>query len=120
MQRGTVLSDKLPPYYIPERQIISTELNFMHKHRKLQCEDQFCSQNTANFHQNQIKQFFQHLLIKNYMIHVILWHVDPLLGSDREIGDRTAAVAIQRLASNNRGMAFIARSTPMAARAIRA
>jgi hypothetical protein len=31
---------------------------------------------------------------------IILWHVDPLLGVDREIGDCTAAVARQRPADN--------------------
>jgi hypothetical protein len=39
---------------------------------------------------------------------MILWHVDPLLGSDREIGDCAAAVARQWPA-NNRGMVFSAR-----------
>jgi hypothetical protein len=38
----------------------------------------------------------------------ILWHVDKLLGDDREIGDCTAPVATQRHA-NNRGMVFSAR-----------
>jgi hypothetical protein len=38
----------------------------------------------------------------------ILWHVDPLLGSDREIGHYTAAVARQRPVNNNRGMVFSA------------
>jgi hypothetical protein len=40
----------------------------------------------------------------------ILWHVDPLLGTDREISDCTAAVARQRSA-NNRGMVFSAWSS---------
>jgi hypothetical protein len=54
------------------------------------------------------------------MIYVILWHLEPLTGSDRETGDRTAAVARQLLANNNRGMVFTARSLPMAAHAIMA
>jgi hypothetical protein len=39
----------------------------------------------------------------------IMWHVDPLLGNDREMDDRTVAVARQRPA-NNRGIVFSARS----------
>jgi hypothetical protein len=38
---------------------------------------------------------------------IILWHVDPLLGGDREIGDCAAAVARQSPA-NNRGMVISA------------
>jgi hypothetical protein len=37
-----------------------------------------------------------------------LWHVDPLLGGDREIGGYTAAVAEQRPADNNEGTVFSA------------
>jgi hypothetical protein len=40
---------------------------------------------------------------------IILWHVDPLLDGDREIGDRTAAVSRQR-AADNRGMVFSTQS----------
>jgi hypothetical protein len=40
---------------------------------------------------------------------LVLWHVDPLLGDNREIGDRTAGVAKQRPA-DNRGMVLSARS----------
>jgi hypothetical protein len=42
----------------------------------------------------------------------ILWHVDPLLGGDGEIGDCTAAVARHRPASNNKGKMFSTRSVP--------
>jgi hypothetical protein len=43
---------------------------------------------------------------------MILWHVDPLLGGDREIGDCIAAVARQRPSNNNnnREMVFSALS----------
>jgi hypothetical protein len=69
--------------------------------------------------------FFQFLLINNDMIYV--WHIDPLLGSDREIGDRTVAVARRRSRTttggwyllrgprrwhNNRRMMFTVRSVP--------
>jgi hypothetical protein len=40
-----------------------------------------------------------------------LWHADPLVGGDREIGDCTAAVARQ-WSANNRGMLFSVRSVP--------
>jgi hypothetical protein len=40
----------------------------------------------------------------------ILWHVDQLLGGDREIGDFIAAVVRQAPANNYRGMVFSARS----------
>jgi hypothetical protein len=40
-----------------------------------------------------------------------LWHVDPLLGGDREIGNTTEAVARQRHA-NNRTTVCSARSVP--------
>jgi hypothetical protein len=39
---------------------------------------------------------------------LLWWHVYPLLGADREIRDCKAAVARQRPANNNRGMAFSA------------
>jgi hypothetical protein len=41
---------------------------------------------------------------------LISWHIDPLLGADREICDCTAAVVKQRSANNNTGMVFSARS----------
>jgi hypothetical protein len=41
---------------------------------------------------------------------IVLWHVDPLLGGEREIGDCTAAVARKRSANNNRGVVLSARS----------
>jgi hypothetical protein len=44
-------------------------------------------------------------------IKMILWHIDPLLGGNREIGDFTAAVARQRPANNNRVIVFSVRST---------
>jgi hypothetical protein len=40
-----------------------------------------------------------------------LWHLDPLLGGVREIGDCTAAIARQRPANKNRGMLNV-RSMP--------
>jgi hypothetical protein len=40
----------------------------------------------------------------------VLWHVDPLLGGDNEIGDSTAVVARQRPVNSNKGMVFSARS----------
>jgi hypothetical protein len=43
------------------------------------------------------------------MITLILWHVDPLLGGDREVGDCTAAVARQRPANSNKGTVFSVR-----------
>jgi hypothetical protein len=43
----------------------------------------------------------------------MLWHVDMLLGSDREIGDCTVAAVRQRLADNNRGMVFSVQSVPI-------
>jgi hypothetical protein len=40
----------------------------------------------------------------------IMWHVDPLLGGYREIGDHTAAMARQQPSNDNRGMVFSALS----------
>jgi hypothetical protein len=37
---------------------------------------------------------------------IILWHVDPLLGNDREISNYTTAVTRQRLVNSNRGTVF--------------
>jgi hypothetical protein len=37
-----------------------------------------------------------------------LWHADPLLRCDREIGDCTATVVRQRPTNNNRGIVFFA------------
>jgi hypothetical protein len=42
----------------------------------------------------------------------ILWHVDPLLGNDREISNYTTAVTRQRPVNSNRGMMFSVRSLP--------
>jgi hypothetical protein len=53
------------------------------------------------------------LLIKHQSktcLNYILWHVDPLLGNDREIGDCSAAVARQYSVNKNRRMAFSALS----------
>jgi hypothetical protein len=44
-----------------------------------------------------------------FMQYVVLWHVDPLLGSDREIDDCKVAVARQR-PTKNRAMVFSAPS----------
>jgi hypothetical protein len=41
-----------------------------------------------------------------------VWHVDPLLGSNCEMGDYTAAVARQQPTNNNKGMVFSVRSMP--------
>jgi hypothetical protein len=41
----------------------------------------------------------------------IMWHVEPLLGKDGEIGDHTVAVARQR-PLNSRGMVFSVRYVP--------
>jgi hypothetical protein len=41
----------------------------------------------------------------------LLWHVDSLLGSDREIDDCKVAVARLQPENNNRGMVFSARFT---------
>jgi hypothetical protein len=41
-----------------------------------------------------------------------LWHVDPLLGNDREISKYTAAVTRKRPVNSNRGMVFSVRSLP--------
>jgi hypothetical protein len=41
---------------------------------------------------------------------IILGHVDPLLGGDRETGDCTMDVARQRPARNNRGKVFYVQS----------
>jgi hypothetical protein len=46
---------------------------------------------------------------RDSFIFITLWHVDPLLGGDNEIGDCTAIVAMKRPASN-REMVFSARS----------
>jgi hypothetical protein len=46
-----------------------------------------------------------------YDVHIMLWHVDPLRGGGREIGDGTVALARQRH-SNKRGRAFSVRSVP--------
>jgi hypothetical protein len=40
----------------------------------------------------------------------IIWHIDPLLGGDREIGQYTAAVAMQRPENDNRRLVFSALS----------
>jgi hypothetical protein len=42
----------------------------------------------------------------------ILWHVDPLLGNDREIGNNTTAVTRQRPVNGNGGTAFSVLSEP--------
>jgi hypothetical protein len=52
-------------------------------------------------------------LIKHHSetcLNYVLWHVDPLLGNDREIGNCTAAVARQWSVNNNRRTVFSARS----------
>jgi hypothetical protein len=50
------------------------------------------------------------LFEKNCLKYGAMWHVDPLLDSDSEMDEYTAAVARQRSANNNRGMVFSAQS----------
>jgi hypothetical protein len=45
-----------------------------------------------------------------YNEHIILSHVDPLLGGYRERDYNTTAIARQQLSNNNRGMVLSARS----------
>jgi hypothetical protein len=42
----------------------------------------------------------------------ILWHLDPLLGNDREISNYTTAVTRQQPVSSNRGTMFSVQSVP--------
>jgi hypothetical protein len=42
----------------------------------------------------------------------ILWHLDPLLGNDREISNYTTAVTRQRPVNSNRGTVFSVRPVP--------
>jgi hypothetical protein len=46
------------------------------------------------------------------MYSYILWHVDTLLGNDRERSNYTTAVTRQRPVNSNRGMVFSVRSVP--------
>jgi hypothetical protein len=59
--------------------------------------------------------FLEYALIdtrtKSHMacFHNILWHLEPLLGNDPELGNCKTAVARQRPLKNSRGMVFSAR-----------
>jgi hypothetical protein len=49
----------------------------------------------------------------NYYVYIhILWHVDSLLGNDREISNYRIAVTRHRPVNSNRGVVFSVRSMP--------
>jgi hypothetical protein len=51
-------------------------------------------------------------LIKHVCRRLILWHVDSLLGNDREISNYTTAVTRQRPVNSKRGTVFCVRPVP--------
>jgi hypothetical protein len=54
--------------------------------------------------------YFYFIILFNDALSIILWHVDPLLGNDREISNYTTAVTKQRTVNSYIGTVFSVRS----------